>query len=405
MKLSIYPLARILILVLVVITTAVRSDAQEPTVPRNPEYQKLVELLGDPSFQVRERAHETLAKIGMSARRELAAGLRSPDLEIRSRTRRIYVDLMYEDFEHKLQRFVDDVDGKLEHDLPGWELYKEKIGVSPDERKFFASMVRAEASLLRSMETNKGLAELLQERVKQLQPYGNYTPTGPTIPQVQSIAAVMLGALQLTTAERETLVSPVYNLLNYSKIKSQIIDKPDSDVGKRMTRQWAEIAAKSRNKTLGLMLILNYGFEQSGIKVARDLLTNATSYSTSEQYAAICAARFGGASEVELLLPLLTQKTLVHSWSTPQAGGKLIKTQLRDTALIMLLHLTKQNPKDYGYRFSRPSPVYVYEVYSCGFTEDENRAKAHQKWSIWWKENGKKWLEENSKSKILSDSE
>ncbi|MBT6721828.1 MAG: hypothetical protein HOB20_01220, partial [Planctomycetaceae bacterium] len=72
MKLSIHPLARILILVLVVITTAVRSDAQEPTVPRNPEYQKLVELLGDPSFQVRERAHETLAKIGMSARRGLA---------------------------------------------------------------------------------------------------------------------------------------------------------------------------------------------------------------------------------------------------------------------------------------------------------------------------------------------
>ena len=129
---------------------------------------------------------------------------------------------------------------------------------------------------------------------------------------IESIATVMLGALQLTTAERETLVSPVYNLLNYSKIKSQIIDKPDSDVGKRMTRKWAEIAAKSRNKTLGLMLILNYGFEQAGVKVARDLLTNTTSYSTSEQYAAICAARFGGASEVELLW-LLTQKTLVHS--------------------------------------------------------------------------------------------
>ena len=218
------------------------------------------------------------------------------------------------------------------------------------------------------------------ERVKQLQPYGNYTPTGPTIPQVESIATVMLGALQLTTAERETLVSPVYNLLNYSKIKSQIIDKPDSDVGKRMTRKWAEIATKSRNKTLGLMLILNYGFEQAGVKVARDLLTNTTSYSTSEQYAAICAARFGGPNEVELLLPLLTQKTLVHSWSTPQAGGKLIKTQLRDTALIMLLHLTKQNPIDYGYSFSRPSPVYVYEVYSCGFTEDENLPKEHQKW-------------------------
>ena len=43
---------------------------------------------------------------------------------------------MYEDFEQKLQRFIDDLDGKLEHDLPGWDLYKEKIGASPDEESF-----------------------------------------------------------------------------------------------------------------------------------------------------------------------------------------------------------------------------------------------------------------------------
>ena len=365
----------------------------------NPEYQALINQLGNPSYQVRERAHAKLVKVGMSARSELAAALRSPDLEIRSRARRIFVDLMYEDFEQKLQRFIDDVEGKQEHDLPGWNLYQKRIGATSEDRKFFASMVRAESKVLRAIETKKNLAELLQERVKQLQPYGNYTPSGPRIPQIQSIATVMLGASELTPAERETLVSPVYNLLNYSQIKSQIIDKPDNDVGKRMTREWAEIACQSRSKTLGLMLILNYGFEESGIKVAREMLSNKESFSTSEQYAAICAARFGGVDEVELLIPLLNQQTLVHSWSTPQAGGKLIKTQLRDTVLIMLLHLTKQSPEDYGFKFSRPSPIYVYEVYSCGFTEDENREKAHAKWKTWWDESGKQWLEKAKAAK------
>ena len=365
----------------------------------NPDYQALIQRLGDSSYQTRESTHERLVKIGMSARRELAAALRHPDLEIRSRVRRIYVDLMYEDFEQKLERFINDVEGRLEHDLPGWDVYQEKIGGSPEERKFFASMARAESKVLRAIDTKKGLGEILQERVKQLQPYGNYTPTGPTVPQVHSIATVMLGASELTDAQRESLISPVYNLLNYSQIKSQIIDKPDHDVSKRLTREWAELASTSRNRTLGLMLILNYGFEETGLKVARKMLGTTESFSTSEQYAAICAARFGGAEEVELLLPLLEQKTLVHSWSTPQAGGKLIKTQLRDTALIMLLHLTKQDPADYGYRFSRPSPIYVYEVYSCGFTEDENRDKAHGKWNTWWEESGKKWLAESRQKK------
>ena len=54
----------------------------------------------------------------------------------------------------------------------------------------------------------KGAGEILQERVKQLQPYGNYTPTGPTVPQVHSIATVMLGASELTDAQRESLISP-----------------------------------------------------------------------------------------------------------------------------------------------------------------------------------------------------
>ena len=65
---------------------------------------------------------------------------------------------------------------------------------------------------------------------------------------------------------------------------------------------------------------------------------------------------------------------------------------------------SKQNPKDYGYRFSRPSPTYIYEVYSCGFTEDENRDKAHTKWNTWWNDNGQTWLKENGKSESPDES-
>ena len=108
MKHTIHRFVSVLVLVFVVTTAVVCCHAQEAPSPLNPEYEKLVELLGDSSFQVRERAHQALSEIGLSARRELAAGLRSPDLEIRSRVRRIYVDLMYEDFEQKLQRFIDD---------------------------------------------------------------------------------------------------------------------------------------------------------------------------------------------------------------------------------------------------------------------------------------------------------
>ena len=63
------------------------SDARERDFPLNPEYEKLVEQLGDPSFAARQEAYENLLEIGLSARPEVTAALDSPDLEVRYRTR------------------------------------------------------------------------------------------------------------------------------------------------------------------------------------------------------------------------------------------------------------------------------------------------------------------------------
>ncbi|MCH1440770.1 MAG: hypothetical protein L7W43_14000, partial [Rubripirellula sp.] len=63
------------------------SDARERDIPLNPEYEKLVEQLGDPSFATRQEAYAKLLEIGLSARPEVTAALDSPDLEVRYRTR------------------------------------------------------------------------------------------------------------------------------------------------------------------------------------------------------------------------------------------------------------------------------------------------------------------------------
>ena len=66
------------------------SDAQERDEPLNPQYEKLLNQLGDDSFQVRERATQELIELGSRARIEVIAASDSPDLEIRSRAQRIY---------------------------------------------------------------------------------------------------------------------------------------------------------------------------------------------------------------------------------------------------------------------------------------------------------------------------
>ena len=63
------------------------SDSQERDKPLNPEYEKVVQQLGDPSYTVRQQAYAKLLDIGLSARAEVTAALDSPNAEVRYKAR------------------------------------------------------------------------------------------------------------------------------------------------------------------------------------------------------------------------------------------------------------------------------------------------------------------------------
>ena len=105
-------------------------------------------------------------------------------------------------------------------------------------------------------------------------------------------------------------------------------------------------------------------------------------------------AKFGGTEDIELLFPLLTEKTVVHTWSTNQVEGGIIRTQARDVALALLLYMTRQSHEDYGYKYIQPNPTMIFNGYSCGFASDELRDQAQEKWAKWWADNKQKVLTE-----------
>ena len=78
------------LLMSLLLVTGAESDAQEQNNPGTPQYEKLLELLGDDSFTLREQATKELIKLGLTARVEVSAALDSPDAEIRNRAWFIY---------------------------------------------------------------------------------------------------------------------------------------------------------------------------------------------------------------------------------------------------------------------------------------------------------------------------
>jgi hypothetical protein len=90
--------------------------------------------------------------------------------------------------------------------------------------------------------------------------------------------------------------------------------------------------------------------------------------------------RTGNRDLVPVLAPLLDDKTALGQFQLNQTRAS---TELRDVALSMLVHLTGQSHKDYGFAFLASQPGLLFAPHYAGFSTAEARDKALKKWQDW----------------------
>jgi hypothetical protein len=105
------------------------------------------------------------------------------------------------------------------------------------------------------------------------------------------------------------------------------------------------------------------------------------------QYGAIAVGRFGSRADVPALESHLDNKTVCHTWSNPRLKKDLIRIQIRDIVLAMLIQITGQSHKQYGFDLLEENPVYLFHLHTFAFLEDEQRDAALAKWKAWREKN------------------
>ena len=364
--------------------------AADPPTPASREVTtgQLIEQLGHTSFAIREKAARTLASRGIQAQKELKQALLNPDLEIRMRAHRILLKSLQSEFAAKIAAFISDVDGKQEHDLPGWKQFRETMGNDRNTRQLFADMVRRESELLESFDKAINLQATFIKRLTELRPGSTtFQSSGSRQAHPATLAVVLLVVTESNIAANASVFSQVYNLLNSSATR-QIVkgSRHNAIIMKMMSR----LVLKKNITTISyysVMLALNYDMKETGLVLGRRMLKAPTPSYTTTQYAAIAVARFGSAADIPLLAPHLKNVSVCHTWSNPQVQPGVIKTQVRDVVLALLIHLTKQDHKEYGFELLRTSPTTLFHTYTCGFTEEEKREAAQAKWNTWYEKN------------------
>ena len=341
----------------------------------------LVGSLGDESFSVREAAARELARLGLASKEALTAGAMQGDLEVRLRCQELLQAMLRNDLEKRLAAFLADSEGKGTHNLPGWERFRKRCGNERAARELFAELVRSEAGLLEALDAKSpGLSEIFSERVDALQQY-YYSGRREQIP-ASTVAALLLVGIEPEVQVDIQVGFIMYNFLTQSNSSQALSEGPQAETLRGLLEAWVARGSHEAQGYHNLSLALRYNLKNAGLALGRKVISTPGASPNALQNAAIAVGKYGEKDDMKLLEPLLNNATVCHTWSNPQFKN-LIKTEIRDVALVMLIRMTGQEPKDYGFNLLQPTPMTVYQIYSFGFPEQADREAALAKWNAW----------------------
>lgn len=356
-----------------------REAAQ--TVAEEARISTLIEQLGEPSFDVREQASRALVKVGPPARPALLEASESPNLEIRYRARSVLRVVEKQRHEARLQSFLKNRE-RPDNVLPGWKRYRETVGDDDASRKFFVGMQRAERDLFTALEKqDPDLDEAFLRRCSEIQ--FRLTSLNRRFIEAERAAAMLFLAgdpeIEMDTATQTRVVS----FCNYNEFASTIQSGARSGLAKRILSGWITRDDDADVQVLyqRIQLATRYGLS-GGLAPARQLLEKKNTDNRA-QYALLAVGRFGGEAELPLVESMFDTTTLLTRQTKPP-----YTCQIRDVALAVALHITKQDANKYGFaRKLQKQGYYIFQLNSAGFGDDTKRKAAFEKYAKWRSEN------------------
>ena len=377
---------------LIVVSTAplgsAWADDRPPTGSTEEQALHYVRQLGAENFRDREAAAAWLLAHGAVARGALMTGLREPDLETRLRAHELLQQILHTGFEASLREFVAGKPGATAP--PNWKEFADLVGDTSKSRAFYAAMFRKHAALLSTCKLTGGLSEdsrkRLMEHLEKVRQQ-RFTPFNNQTRFDQSTVAMwffMTNGKFLDETAEVAFVARVYSLQNYAKA-----DYKDPLMGKLLD-EWARSRRGGYTSGLALELCLQAKRMKTAVSLARKTLNDASVNGRQVYTAAVVLAKNGDLNDLPLLERYLDETDVMHTHHDRRISKKPIQIRVQDTVLAMLVHLTKQNLKEYGYQHVREDPRMLYYVYTLFFLSDKDRDAALAKWNAWRKSDAAK---------------
>lgn len=361
------------------------QPAAAPTTAKGPhatEIARLIRDLGAPTYMARQHAQRMLTALGSEAQSALKAASEDRDHEVRQRARTALAAIADVDFHFRLGEFIDDRTGDDGHGLAGWERYRSLVGSDPAARQLFADMQRAEHELLEAVaERPTHAGSLLDARCVQL---ASGAQDGSTNRQAQyplgTIAAMFFSASNPDVPVADRSVDCLNGFGQQNVLSQALQSQPAATLFRTLLDAWVgrpfERDARQWYNNLGLAMQFDL---KGGLAPALAVIDPPPATDPRlEQFAVLAVGKLGGPEQVSPIEQLLDDERTI-----PDRGGRSSDVQMRDVALAVLVHLTRQNLSDYGFVHAKTNPFYLFNSNTLGFNDPAARLQALKKWRAW----------------------
>lgn len=388
-RLWIWPASLFVVLSLVATSFAANDDdLPVPDAKTAGEIRSLIKSLGDESYAAREAATEKLLTYGLPALKIVEEATKDPDREIRYRCDRVRVLLREIDLQRRLEAFAADVKGEKDHGLPAWNQFAKLHGSTAEARQLFVEIFKAEPDLLKKIqfEPNTQVADFVSMRVFQIMQQQQMQ---------QQVSIGSLAGLLFVGANKDiTLIDQtqqyIFNFCYQQSLRDAMAGPPEKQavvrslLGKFMSRAEGHVAYQA------LYIGMQFDMKES-LEVARKMVESRGAGNQHMMQIALPAmAKLGTIDDLPAMEELLEDKTVLFNF---QNNNQRIECQIRDYALVSILHLLAKNKeqlkgtplesgdlKAFGFDRLEPNTVQLYNPQSIGFISDEKRQEAFKKW-------------------------
>lgn len=381
----------------------------------------LVKQLGSEQFNEREEAELALAKMGRLARPALLEGVNSdPNAEVRSRCSTLLPKATALEMKARMDVFLADVEGKYDHDLPGWHQFRSTIrndwsllgypvwsdrSLDKAARGVFVELISTPANrsvIMAAGGSQSDLGQIVAARRQELyfQKYprpigiggGGLATMVRRDPTVEDMAALLFGESQVPSHFVPRTIS-IAVLMTASGFNAQIQKTDDKGkVYRAIAIAWLESRRDPIEMYTAMTTASTMNLPQQTVRLAVRLFTTPGAQVFYRGNAAATLARLGGKEHVPMLESIFEDNAILTTIRRVEPGGpgmpnKIVnyEIQLRDVALGVAIVLTGQNHEEYGFvdQFKANAGAGVGYNYTRYYLSEEKRKDAFEKWKAW----------------------